>query len=236
MAISETTFADRLQNGQNMQAAIAIFTPAFAPADTTLAPAAFLTFLDGLDTMNTDTGAAVAGYSTEVATRTAMVKDIKDRAGRALAYIKSNEAWKKYLPGIKSLVDKIRDNRPKAPKPPVAAEPPTSQPAKKRNKGEQSFGDIATNFAKLVAALGAVPGYAPPASAITIANLTTASGAYDAQNATMGTLNIQVGLEQGDRADGFVALRAKMKAIKEAVKSQYGSSSAEYAQVKGIDV
>ena len=31
-------------------------------------------------------------------------------------------------------------------------------------------------------------------------------------------------------------LRVRMKAIKESVKSQYGSSSAEYAQVRGIKV
>ena len=144
--------------------------------------------------------------------------------------------WKKYLPGIKSLVDKIRDNRPKPPKPPAPAEGPTSPAAKKRNKGEQGFGDIATNFEKLVAALAPVPGYAPPATELTIANLTTAAGNFNTQNSTMSTLNINLGLQQRDRSDGYDTLRSKMKAIKEAVKSQYGSSSAEYDQVKGIDV
>ena len=236
MPNTETTFADRLQNGRDLQAAIAAFSPAFAPTDATLAVAAFLTFLNGLDTMNTSTGAATAAYSTEVSARTAMVKLIKDLAARVLAYLKSNKVWAKYLPGIKALVDKIRDNRPKAPKAPAPAEGPTSPAAKKRIKGEQSFGDIATNFEKLVAALAPVPGYAPPATELSIANLQTAADDFSDQNSTMAALIQQVGLKQRDRLDGYKTLREMMKAIKEAVKSQYGSGSPEYDQVKGIDV
>ena len=80
MANTEATFADRLQMGKDLQAAIAAFSPAFAPADATLAVAAFLTFLNGLDAMNTDTGAAVAGYSTEVSVNQ-MAPRLLDTAG-----------------------------------------------------------------------------------------------------------------------------------------------------------
>ncbi len=234
MPISETTFGDRLQQGREMQAAIAIFSPPFAPADPTLAPAAFLAFLDALDTLTTNTGVLVTSYSTEVETRNPQVADIKDRAMRALAYLKSNVAWLRFLPGIKGLVDKIRGNRPRKPKAPAPGEGPTSPAAKKRNTGEQSFGDIAANFERLVAALGAITGYAPPAAELSIANLTILSNDYSTRNAIMSTLAQQIGLAQRDRLDGFNELTAKKKAIKQAVKSQYGNNSAENAAVKGI--
>ena len=236
---SETTFADRLQRGRDMQAAIAIFSPAFDPADPTLAATAFMNFLDALDQLNTETSTFVTSYTNGTAERMTMVAEIKDVALRVLSYLKSNPAWKKYLPGIKSLVDKIRGTSARRAKPPAATETPGSPQAKKRNKGEQSFGEIDTNFDRLVAALGSVPGYAPTTADLTIANLTARAAAYSAKNATMSTLGQTVGLKQRDRSagyDGDGGLREKMKAIKQAVRAQYGSSSAEYAQVKGIDL
>ncbi len=237
MPNTERTFADRLQRARDVQAGIAVFSPAFAPTDTTLAPVAFLAFLDALDTQNVDTGVMVGAFSTAVAVRTEQVADIKDRAGRVLAYVKSNVAWKKFLPAVKGFVDKIRNNRAKPPKPPTPAETPGSPTAVKRNKGEQGFGDIEMNFDKLIGSLAVIPGYAPPAAEISIASLTTLSTNYTAQNAAMATLGQELGIAQRDRLaayDGPGGLREKLKAIKDAVRSQYGTNSAEYGQVKGI--
>lgn len=237
MPISEKTFADRLQRGRVMQAAIALFSPPFAPADASLLPAAFNTFLDGLDTSNTDTGTLLTSYSTSVAERTDMVKDIKARALRVAGYVESNSTWKNAARGIKTLVDRIRGNVARPPKSPAPGETPGSPQAKSRNKGEQSYGDIAANLERLIAALQTISGYTPPASELTVANLTTLATAYSAKNSSMATLAQQASLSQRDRFDGYSGpdgLREKMKAIKKAVLSQYGSTSSEYAAVKGI--
>ena len=239
MAISEKSFADRLGRGRLMQTAIAGFTPAFAPVDTTLAAAAFDTFLDDLDTQNTDTGSLVSQYTNEVSARGVMVKDIKARALRVLSFVGSNAAWKKYERGVKSLADKIRGNRPRAPKPPAPGETPGSPLAKTRSKGEQSFAEIEENFEQLIAAVQGISGYAPPATDITVASLQTLSTDFAAKNAAMGTLAGQAGVSQRERLalyDGPGGLREKMLAIKKAVRAQYGSDSAEFGQVKGIKV
>ena len=239
MPISVEGYADRLGRGRTMHAAIDGFTPAFGPVDTTLAAAAFDTFLDGLDTQNTTTGNLVTQYTNEVSERTDMVKDIKARTLRVLSFVQSNTAWKKYERGIKSLADKIRGNRPKAPKPPAGGEPPGSPPAKARNKGEQSFAEIEENFQQLIAAVQGIAGYAPTATDITVASLQTLATAFAAKNETMGTLGRQVEFAQGERLaayDGPGGLREKMLAIKKAVRAQYGSESVEFGQVKGIKV
>jgi hypothetical protein len=235
MPITEKSFADRLQRGRDVQTAIAVFVPAFAPADASLGATPFGNFLDDLDDLNTEVGTLVAQYTTGVAERTPMVEDIKDRAGRVLAYLKSNSAWKAFVPGIKLLVDKIRNNRLRAPKPPTPGE--GAEPVKKRNKGEQSYGDIEENFEKMIAALGAVPGYAPPATDLSIASLTTLATTFATKNLTMSTLGNQIGMKQRARLeqyDGPSGLKEKIKAIKNAVRSQYGTDSAEYNQIKGI--
>ena len=236
MAISEESFADRLQRGRLMQTTIAGFTPTFAPIDVSLAAAAFGTFLDGLDLLHTTTGTLISQYSTEVPLRNAMVTLIKRLAAQVLSTIKSNPAWKNHLPAIKALTDKIRGIRPKAPK--AAPPPPGTPPAerKRRSTGEQGYGDIEENFERLIAALGGVPGYTPPAAEITIAALTTVANNYAAKNLSMATLFAQLTTSQRDRSDGFKLLNEKMKAVKQAVRGQYGPGSAESDQVGGIDV
>ena len=220
-----------------MQTAVAGFSPAFAPLDPSLAPAAFLTFLNSLDTLNIEVGTLTGQYTIGVQQRTPMMLDIQDRALRVLSLVKSNPAWKPFLPTVKSYVDKIRGNTPKPPKAPAPGETPGSPPAKKRNQGEQSFSDIEDNFEKLIAALGSIPGYAPPAADLTIANLTTLASGFATKNLTMSTLGNQVAMKQKARLEAYngpAGLREKMKAIKEAARSQYGSNSAEFQQVKGI--
>lgn len=236
MAITESTFADRLQRGREMQVATAGFSPAFAPLDASLAPAAFDTFLNGLDTLHTTTGALVTQYSTEVPLRNDMVSTIKRLTAQVLSTIKSNPAWKNHVPAIKSLADKIRGIRPKAPKatPPPPGETPPAP--KRRSTGEQGYGDIEENFERLIAALGAVAGYTPPATEITIAALTTLANSYAAKNLAMATLFAQLTTSQRDRLDQFNLLREKMKAIKQAVRGQYGPGSPESGQVGGIDL
>lgn len=235
--LSERTFADRLQRGRAMQAATAIFAPAFAPADASLVPPAFDTFLDGLETLNTTVSTRLGSYTTAVNERNDMVKDIKARALRVLSYVDSNPVWKNAVRSVKALVDKLRGNDARKPKPPAAGETPGSPAAKARNKGEQSYGDIAANLERLIAVLGTISGYSPPATEITVASLATLSGNYSSKNAAMATLLSQTGLAQRDRGaayDGDDGLRAKMKAIKNAVRSQYGADSAEYDAVKGM--
>ena len=219
-----------------MQTTTAGFSPAFAPLDPSLAPAAFGTFLDGLDTLHITTGALGTQYSTDVPLRNDMVTVIKGLSSQVLSLIRSNPAWKNHVPAIKALVDKIRGTRPKAPKA-EPAPPGTTPPApKRRSTGEQGYGDIEENFERLIAALGGVPGYTPPAPEITIASLTTVANTYAAKNLNMATLFAQLTRSQRDRLDGFNDLREKMKAIKQAVRGQYGPGSPESDQTGGIDL
>jgi len=234
MAISETSFADRVQRARLMQTTVAGFLPAFAPLDASLAATPFGNFVDDLDDLNTTTAGLVSQYSTEVPLRNDMVTLIKRLAAQVLSTVKSNPAWKNHVPLIKSLTDKIRGIRPRAPKP--APPPPGETPAavKQRNKGEQGFGEIEENFERLIAALGAIAGYTPPATEITIAALTTTANNFAAKNLSMATLFAQLTTSQRDRLDGFKQLSAKMKAIKQAVRGQYGPGSPEDDQATPI--
>ena len=90
MPISEQSYADRLQRARQLNAATTGFAPPFAPADPSLAPAAFGSFLDGLDTSNLAVATALAAWQEGATARSALVTRLKADTLRALARVKSN--------------------------------------------------------------------------------------------------------------------------------------------------
>ena len=135
MPETEHSFADRLQRGREIQAGIAGFSPAFAPADAELDPATFDAFLDGLDTLNTAVADAVADWTTDVASRSAKVVDIKARALRASSRVKSNSAWKMNVPAVKTAADNLRGYR--TPKPKAPVDGPAPRPARRATRASR---------------------------------------------------------------------------------------------------
>ena len=235
MANPEASFADRLQRGNQLQAAIDGFNPAFAPADADLLPPAFAQYLLDLGALNVAVAEAGADWTGDVAARAAKVVDIKARALRALARVKSKAAWKMQLPAVKTAADNLRGYRTPTPKPPAEGPAP-----KTRQKGDQSFGDIKALTDKLVAALGKMADYDTGCpSDISVAGLAAQSLQLDGLNQLVAGREQALAAARAPRKnayDGEGGLKEKMLAIKEGVKSQYGSQSPEFLQIKGIRV
>lgn len=242
MANTESSFADRLQRGHELQTALAGFSPAFDPADPALTPAAFAVFLTGLGTMNTAVATADADWKDCAATRAALVTEIKARALRANSRVKSNSAWKAQQPAVKAAADALRGYRPTAPK--AAVDPAAAKPTRARSKTDQSFGDVKLLLDKLIAALARVPSYNTAAPVdISSASLEALSTQLDGLNKMVAGKEQALAAARGPRNSAYdedlpsaPCLRTRMLGAKEATRSQYGSSSGQYAQVKGIKV
>ncbi len=235
MAKAETSFADRLGRGREMQAAMAAFSPAFAPADVALGAVAFNSFLDSLTSLNTAVATAEATWKGSVGARATMVADVKGRGLRACARVRSNATWKGYVPGVKAAAGALRGYR--VPKVKGAAE--GGEVVWTRPRAEQSYADLKGLLDKLIAMLTAVPGYATGApSDLTLVSLTALSTALDTMNKTVGTNEAALAGARGARLAAYKAadtgLRAKMQSIKQATKSQYGVRSVAFRQIKGI--
>ncbi|MEZ6110587.1 MAG: hypothetical protein R3C99_06190 [Pirellulaceae bacterium] len=229
------SFADRLGRARSMQAAIDSFSPAFDPADESLSATAFAAMLDELETMNAAVDQQLDQYKTGVDERKAMLKDLQLRAGRVLSLINSNQAWARYQRSVKSVVDKIRGNRPKSPKPPSGSE--SAAQTKNRRTGQRSFAEMESHLNRLTATLQKIADYDPPAPELSIAELQSLHTALSTKNLAMVDLDQELSMKQRDRAaayDGERGLREQMKAIKAAVRAQYGSRSSEHAAVSGI--
>ena len=241
MANSERSFIDRHQKSVSLVSAAIGFSPAFAPFDNSLTTVNFSTTLTAVATANTAVGTARTDFSNAVQTRLALVQGVPKLTTRIVNYVKSNPSWKVQFPRIKELGDKVRKIKPplKTATPP-APQPgqPTPPPEKPRDRGDGSYAEIAENFKLLVAALNALPGYAPADPEITLATLTALGTQMEANNLTVGAADTALDTAQRTRYalyyDEGTGLADKFAAFKQEVKGQYGQSSTQYAQVKGI--
>jgi hypothetical protein len=237
MANTEQTFADRLQRGSTMQSKTAGFAPAFDPADATLDPVTFDTFLQSVVAANLAVATTGAAETSKAKVRRDFMLQIKDRTTRLVNYVGSNEAWDQYFTAVKQAADKVRNFRPSK----KAVTPPNGDtlPAKKRMTGQQSYGDIDGLFEKVLEAVKLVPAYAPPVtSQIQLVTLGTLQTSYRQANKDVATTEAAASKAVRTRKALYDAktnsLRSKMKAIKKATRAQYGASSAEFADVKSI--
>ena len=152
------------------------------------------------------------------------------------ARLKSNVAWKTQDASARKVLAKLRGVRPKKPKPPVGGEPPAE--VKKRNSGEQAYAEVALLWEKFIGVATAAPGYAtgvPPA--IDPGTLSGLLSSIKGINSFLCNLAGQITPKQAQRLVLYFepgGLQEKFLAIKEAVKSQYGTGSSEYIAVRGI--
>jgi hypothetical protein len=218
--------------------ACATFTPAFAPADTSLTIANFTTFIGQIGAKNTLVESKVASYSTAAGDRVALVKNLRDVLTQALGYLESNKAWKSQAATARAIVVKFRGTRPPAaPTPPPApGETPTVQ--KKRSQGQQAYVELAAHLEQFVGVCTATPGYSPTATEITLSSLNGNLSAFKSLKGGISTLEQQISTARKDRFDAYFegenCLQKKFQAVKKAVKGQYGLKSAQYESAKGI--
>lgn len=242
MANAETTFDDRWGRGETLIEAVKLFAPPYAPSDTNLTFANFTTFLQALKAKNILVLNKREDYTTSAGERFNMSEDIKQRALMIKSYFNSVKALKGYVKTITSAVNKIRNVKPpkkSVPTPPSGPGGTTTPEAKKRNQGEQSFSEIATMFESLNSLLATIAGYTPGNNELKLLQLQTLATNFKLKNKDLGGLDKNITLltnQRSDLYDGEDGLREKMKAIKEAVSSQYKPSSSEYKSIKGIRV
>jgi len=237
MTISEETFADREGRGQLLSEIVKAFSVPFTPTDVLIQPVNYDTFLGEVHTLNSDTNEKKSLYTTESKARQVIVKDVKNRCSLTMNYINSVSDYKPYNTTIKNIIKKILNYKPPRTKLPDPEEPPTEE--KKRNRGEQSFADIANRFDELNKVLGGIVGYDPTNADLKLLAMTTLQTSFETKNKDMNELHGELSLlirERKNIYDGENGLRERMKAIKAAVRAQYGSKSEEYDAVKGIRV
>jgi flagellin-like hook-associated protein FlgL len=240
MASSEQSFADRLGRARTLQSKIAGFTPTFTPTDPDLGAAAFDAYIGSVADLNSDVGAAASDAATLAGNRLEAAKELRDTALRLKDHVVANKLWKSFIKGVSKAADAVRGYRlPRKAAAVVPGAPPTPEkPAGQGSRSQQGYADVENLFDRLVTEVKKVTGYTAGAgSGLTIAEITVQHEAFSQLNKQVSKAESDLGTLQTRREEAYTGedgLKAKMKAIKKAVRAQYKPGSGQYADVKGI--
>ena len=238
MANSEQSFRDRQGQATSLKDACAAFTVALAPADTSLTVANFTTFIGTVTAKNDLVEGLVTGYTTNAATRVALVTTVRTVLTQALGYLESNKLWKAQAGTARGIVEKFRGTKPPKPKAPPTAPGETPAEEKKRNAGNQAYVELASHLEKFIGVCSGTPGFAPTAVEITVSALSGHLSAFKNLNTGLSALEQQISVEQKKRFDlyytGEDCLQEKFQAVKKAVKGQFGLASDEYRAANAV--
>jgi hypothetical protein len=229
---SEKSFQDRTQHANELKAAVALMTPAYAPADTKFSLANFTIAITAAEQANGIVEETRIPFDDQTDDREALVKTIGPLVTQALAYVKSNTAWAKRYEAIKKAADKVRGVRPRKKK---GADPEPD--AKKRQQGERSYVEIAGFLRTFIDRVVVLPNYAPPDGKIAEDALNDLYDALKALNESLPTAGGALADAISDRLEAFTGpagLKFVFDGVKTSVKGQYGQSSAEYLGIRGI--
>lgn len=228
---SEQSFTDRIQRSDELHTAVAAMSPAYAPADHAFTLASLTASIAASNAANTAVDDARPPYQDDVADRSALVKLLGPLITQSLAYVKSNTAWAKRYDAVKNLADKVRGVHPPRAKP---ADPAPDK--KERNRGEQSYVEIAAHLKRYIARLEGLAGFAPQDPKISLASLTGHHATLDGLNQSLPALSQALADAISDRQEAYTGpagLKFVFDGVKTSVKGQYGQASAEYKSISG---
>lgn len=233
MADSENSFADITGKAKLIKESVDGFTPAFNSPNPDDDPAVYDLYIDSCISKNTEIGKVRQKYTNGSVERKAIVKDVKDCALRSMTNVKSVIAYKAFAKGLEITYRKLRNYK-------VPGAKKLDPDAKKRNKGEQSYADIATLYKTFIAGLADIPAYTHLDVSLQLPALSTLYTTYHNKNIAMAELSALENRLTPERYDMFynktTGLKARMLSVKNAVKNQYGLTSPEYLSVKSIRV
>lgn len=229
---SEQSFQDRVQRSGELRAAVALFSPAYAPPDPLFTLAALTAAIDAAAAQNANVDAMRVPYQDPTYDRNALVKTIGPLVTQSLAYVKSNTGWAIRHEAVKKAADKVRGVRPSSEKP-LNPEPDK----KSRESGERSFVEIAGFLKAYNDRIEGLGNYEPPDSKIAIDALNDLWTALDAFNKAIPLATQALADAIADRQNSFngpTGLKFVFDGVKGSVKGQYGQASLQYKAISGM--
>jgi hypothetical protein len=203
----------------------------YVPPDPGLSSASLATFLDSVDTANSDVAAAYSTLTTEREARYNMFKSKTDGLIARCAYIRDyigavHPQHKKALDfkKVQKAVQKMRGIR-------LSKKKPETEAGKKRSVSEQSFGSMLRVGKDVLEVIKLVPGYSPSNPNIDLLTFTTFLSDIDAQNSLVAEKYEQWDDTVEHRSDLYKQLADKITQIKLAFASQFGKDSNEYKDI-----
>lgn len=238
---SESIFGARVANAEKISAALKTFTGFVAPTPET-SVVNYDALIASLKSKNADIATYKTNYSAAVETRQKIFFKNKDSVLKLLSPIASALRAKlgkaaKPVADVMAMVVKIRGEKKAKPKDPKAEDAQAKVQKETISQSEKSYGSITQTFNDIVTSITTLGSdYAPVNNAIKLQALNTKLAAITTANANAASTFTLLKAGYMVRSNVYDDLSERTQRIKEQVKSQYGTSSAEYILIKGLKV
>ncbi|WGH76203.1 hypothetical protein P8625_03285 [Tenacibaculum tangerinum] len=232
---SQKSFSSRLGNAKKLKTIVSNFTNYQPPVEE--ASVAKLTeTIEQIETLQTNYNNVKADYTLKTNERKKIFTENENAIDKQLAPIRAFvEALKGKdsieLSQISTLVNKIRGQVPKK------ATTKEQTDTKTISQIERTYASRVANFKNIIDILTTLgESYAPANETLSIASLTTLATAAEASTEAVNTAlaTLKPVIEQ--RKELYNTLSKQTQDIKNFVKAQYGQTSNEYKQIKGLSI
>ena len=238
---SETGHAKNVANFQDLTSFVGGYGPTYNPAKATLKLPALITSYTFAYGSITDVVAKNTLFNNAVNDRVHEFSDIRSLGTRIVSALEATDASPEKIKDAKGFNRKLQGRRASgsnAAATPAEAATLKAAGHKKISTSQQSYDQLIEHFSALVSVVKSEPSYAPneadlkiPALNTKIANLITKNKAVADAYTEISNARIVRDKKLYATNTGIVKLAAD---VKKYVKSVYGASSAEFAQIKGI--
>lgn len=235
--MAETGHAKNVENWQKMIAAVTGMGAGYQPTNANLAVASMNTLLTevegAMDGVQTD----LVPWKNKVADRENIFAGVRPRTTQILAAFKASGADANKVDNVQTFHRQVHGARAKA-KP--EDNPGTPEDESKGNSvSHQSYVQVAESFGQIVALMDGEPLYNPNEPHLQVATNTTLHTQMETANDDVITTavplsNSRIGRNERLYTDADSVFE-RQKLVKEYVKSAFGASSPQYAQVKGLE-
>lgn len=233
---SETGHAKNVANLQDLIEFISAYGPNYKPSKTKLQLSEIIKLKTDAETSLTEVITKNTDFNTKVNLRVITFNDLSPLSTRLVAALQATDASPETIADAKSFQKKIQGKRSSTPKTPLDP----NQPAPKTISASQlSYDQLIQHFSGLKAVLASEITYTPNEIDLQITTLDTKIVDLNEKNTAVAQTYTAVSNARITRNKILYtndnSIFETAKEVKLYVKALFGSTSPEYAQIKGID-
>ena len=233
---SETGHAKNVANFQDLISFVTGYGATYNPTKVTLKLSQLTTLLSSSQTSLADVVTKNTAYNNKVNERVIAFKDLKSLATRLVNALQTTDATAEKIADAKGFNKKLQGVRAKA----ITTAPDPNAPAPATiSTSQQSYDQQIQHFAGLISVLQSEGSYTPNENDLKIVTLTAKQADLTAKNNAVATAYTNVSNSRISRdttlygtTTGLFDIAAE---VKKYVKSIFGATSPQFAQVKGIE-
>ena len=236
---SEKGNAKNVANFQQLISFVTGYGAAYAPSKKELELPQLNTLLTASQAKLADVVSKKTSFNNAVNDRVAAFKDLKPLATRLVNALQTTDASKEKIADAKGYNKKLQGDKGKAPEAPEAPGDPNAPIPDSISSSQQSYDQQVQHFAGIISVLESESSYTPNETDLQVATLQAKQEDLSNKNKIIADAYTDVSNSRVSRDKTLYTSKINLftvaSEVKKYIKSVFGATSPEFAQVKGIE-